>query len=45
MYEIDIENRQTGETVTVFGYDFYDACKRSGLDPKDYLFVGSWYVD
>lgn len=45
MWEIEVENRMTGECDTLFGYNFEDACRRKNYNPKDYIFCGQWYVD
>ena len=45
MWEFDICNLETGKRTIIMGYDFYDACRRWGLDPSDWEVLGQTYVD
>ena len=45
MWEFDICNLETGKMTIIMGYDFYDACRRWGLDPSDWEVLGQSYVD
>ena len=45
MYEIDIRNIETGERLTVYGYDFCDACRRHKLNQNEWVELCMWYID
>lgn len=45
MYEYRVIHIHCGKTTIIFGYDFYDACRRAKLDPKLWEIDYQEYVD
>lgn len=45
MWEFEIVNKKTKETLIIFGYNFYDACKRSKLNSEEWKVTLSTYID
>lgn len=45
MYEFHIVHIHCGMRTIIFGYDFYDACKRSHKDPDLWEIILQEYVD
>lgn len=45
MYEYGITHIHCGMRTIIFGYDFYDACRRSKKDPKLWSIDLMEYVD
>lgn len=45
MWEFEVEDVETGERSFLFGYNFDDACERSGVDSDCYIVLYSEYID
>ena len=45
MWEFEIQDVTTGEITLIFGYNFYDACRRSKLNPMDWDVLLQTYID
>lgn len=45
MYEYEIKNKTTNEIDYIFGYSFADACRRSKLEPDEWVMLGRDYID
>jgi hypothetical protein len=45
MYEYEITHIRCGMRAIIFGYDFYDACRRAKTDPKVWKIDSCEYVD
>lgn len=45
MYEYEVRNSKTGEEITIFGYWYEDACKRSKLNPDEWGVTRQTYID
>lgn len=45
MYEYYIENQLSGETTTIWGYDWKDACKRHSINPEHWRVLYGEYID
>ena len=45
MYEYEIKNKNTNEIEYVFGYSLNDACRRSKLEPNDWIILSKDYID
>ena len=45
MYEYEISFLCSGETAIIYGYNFVDACARTGLDPNEVEVLNQEYVD
>lgn len=45
MYEFEVQHIHCGETMIIFGYSIYDACRRSNLDPNLWNVILMEYVD
>jgi hypothetical protein len=45
MYEYGLTHSYCDMRTIVFGYDFYDACKRHNLNPAEWEIDYSEYVD
>lgn len=45
MYEFYVIHKHCGMTTILYGYDFYDACRRANKDPKVWEVEFVEYVD
>ena len=45
MYLYAIYNKVTLEEIDVQGHSFEDACRKHGLNPKEWTVLGREYVD
>ena len=45
MWEFEVENYDIGERTIIFGYNFGNACQRSGLNPEDWFVLVQEYID
>ena len=45
MYEFRIVHIHCGMTHAIYGYDFYDACRRWNIDPKPWEVEEVIYCD
>ena len=45
MYEYEIKNKNTNEIEYVFGYSLNDACRRSKLEPDEWIILSRDYID
>jgi hypothetical protein len=45
MWEITIQHKYCGMQEVIFGYDFYDACKRANLKPEVWAVIRRVYAD
>jgi hypothetical protein len=45
MYEYEIKNKTTREIDYIFGRSFADACRRSKLEPDEWVMLSRDYID
>jgi hypothetical protein len=45
MWAIEVMHKATGEVDLIMGYNFEDACRRKGWNPKDYYVIHATYED
>lgn len=45
MYEFCVIHKHFGTTTIIYGYNFYNACKRTNKNPEDWKVEYVEYVD